>query len=450
MEQLIKAWQWLVENKEWLFSGIGVPIAGWLLFRLYKKPSAVQDSIPPSNTFTHSGGGDQNVAQGDHPIGKQENVKQDVSGNDHIVLGTGNAYVEEHQHHHYYDRTPEGIPLQRPKQADHLVGREKLLKEVLAAIQPGKAVTLCGPGGMGKTALASRIAWELSHEGDPPTLFPDGLLFYSFYGRKDVSLAFEYLVRSYSDDAQDNSAEAVCRLLANKQALIILDGAEEADDLPAVLRCCGGCGVLITSRKRSDAPGRLFKVKRLDKLPAAEAFRLYSNTDADKATVKAICEQLGGWPLALRLAGHYLRNTGESVTEYLRWLEKEPFKELGDGKHQDENAALLLRRSVEQLNWKGQFALNIIGVLAFAPFTARPIVAFLKNINFNTPWEFCRLLKARIVHRKTWLVRCSDNDLRFCRDVLNELVIFGLLEHKGEGWVVSHALIHTYIRTEQP
>ncbi|MCI5194387.1 MAG: tetratricopeptide repeat protein, partial [Candidatus Electrothrix sp. AU1_5] len=291
---------------------------------------------------------------------------------------------------------------------------------------------------------------ELAPEQEAPALFPDGLVFYSFYGRKDVGLAFDHLLRSYVDEAQENGPEAVCRLLANKQALIILDGAEEADDLPAVLRCCGGCGVLITSRKRSDAPGKLLKVKRLDELPAEEAFRLYSGTTADKATVQAVCQQLGGWPLALRIAGQYLRNTDESAADYLRWLETEPLKELGGGKHQEENAALLLRRSVEQVSWKGQFVLNIIGLLAFAPFTERPVTFFIKNVNYSTPWEFCKWVKRRIAHRKTWLVHYTDEDSRFCRKVLNELVDFGLLEKRDKGWQVSHALIHVYVRSKIP
>ncbi|MDU9048282.1 MAG: tetratricopeptide repeat protein [Candidatus Electrothrix sp. Rat3] len=372
------------------------------------------------------------------------------------VLGD-NAHVEGGINFNIYPRTPQGIPLQRPKQAEYLVGREELLNDVLGALQPGKVVTLCGPGGMGKTALASRVAWELAPEREAPALFPDGLLFSSFYGRKDVGLAFDHLVRSYSDDAQDNSPEAVCRLLANKQALIILDGAEEADDLPAVLRCCGGCGVLITSRKRSDAPGKLLEVKALDKLPAEEAFRLYSRgtaccapTTADEATVRAVCKRLGGWPLALRIAGHYLRNTGESATDYLRWLEKEPFKELGDGQHQDENAALLLRRSIEQVSKGARIAMEIVGVLAFAPFTERPIVVLVKNFNYNTSWEFCRFLKSMFVHLTTWHIHATDKDLRFCQKALNELVEYGLLERRGEGWQVSHALIYAYARQKMP
>ncbi|MCI5180904.1 MAG: ATP-binding protein [Candidatus Electrothrix sp. AW3_4] len=149
------------------------------------------------NTFNHSGDGEQNIGQGDGAIGKQENINQDVKGDRNIVLGTGDAYVEEH--HHHYPRTPQGIPLQRPRQPDHFVGREELLRDVLTALQPGNTVTLCGPGGIGKTALASGAAWELSPDGRPPARFPDGLIFYSFYGRKDVGLAFDHLMRSYVD-----------------------------------------------------------------------------------------------------------------------------------------------------------------------------------------------------------------------------------------------------------
>jgi hypothetical protein len=378
-----------------------------------------------NNTFSNSGDGEQNIAQGDRAIGKQENIKQDVKGDRNIVLGTGDAYVEEH--HHHYPRTPQGIPLQRPRQPDHLVGREELLREVLAALQPGKAVTLCGPGGMGKTALASRAAWELSPDSSPPARFPDGLIFYSFYGRKDVGLAFDHLMRSYVDDSQDNGPEAVRQLLAGKQALIILDGAEEADDLPAVLRCCGGCGVLITSRKRSDAPGSLLEVKRLDELPAAEAFRLYSRgtaccapTPADEATVQAVCEQLGGWPLALRIAGHYLRSTGESAAEYLRWLEEEPLKELGDGEHQEENAALLLRRSVAQVSEDARLALELGGHLGFMPLAHAPVVAIM------------------------------EGDDRRARTALGELVNYSLVERRNKHWQISHALVQTYAHTELP
>ncbi len=425
MDVLQHIWCWMVEAEawEWVFSGIGIPIAGWLILHYHKKPPA-QDTTPPvsNTTFTHSGTGDQNIAQGDGAVGKQVDLRgaQIEVGSRHAMSLRDNAHVEGDIHFHNHDRTPQGIPLQRSQQADYLVGREKLLNQVLAGLQPGKALTLCGPGGMGKTALAARVAWELAPEQEAPALFPDGLIFYSFYGRKDVSLAYEHLLRSYLDEGQENGPEAVRRLLANKQALIVLDGAEEADNLPAVLRCCGGCGVLITSRKRSDAPAGLVEVKRLDELPAVEAFCLYSGTTANKDTVKAICEQLGGWPLALRIAGQYLRNTGESATDYLRFLAKAPFQRLGRGEHQEENAALLLRRSMDQVSEDARLALAMAGCLAFAPLGREPLMALL-----------------------------DSDELHAC-DALNELVLYGLLERKGQRWQVSHALIQTFARSQQP
>ncbi|MCI5183996.1 MAG: hypothetical protein D3921_16005, partial [Candidatus Electrothrix sp. AW1] len=162
-----------------------------------------EQDLVQGNTFTNTGGGEQNIAQRGGAIGKAINSRPILLPHDYNIPQRGeNVFsqagdVRYEEHHYHYPRTPQGIPMQRPKLAEHLVGREDLLREVLAALQPGKVVTLCGPGGIGKTALASRVAWELSPEGSPPTHFPDGLLFYSFYGRKDISMAFDHLVRSY-------------------------------------------------------------------------------------------------------------------------------------------------------------------------------------------------------------------------------------------------------------
>jgi tetratricopeptide (TPR) repeat protein len=369
-----------------------------------------------SSQFDNTGSGEQNIAQGAGAIGKQENNTQHVTGNGNVFSQTGNVRYEEH--HHHYPRTAQGIPLQRPPLAEHFRGRDAALEELLPLLQPGKAVTLCGPGGMGKTALAAQAVWTLAPGKEAPDRFPDGIIFYSFYGRKDVGLAFEHVVRSYDEQQQDVSPDAARRLLADKQVLLIWDGAEEADDLPALLSVRGGCGVLITSRKRSDALGELLQVRPLEEQFAAEVFRLHSGAAADDESVQGICKILGGWPVGLRIAGHYLRSTGESAADYLRWLEQEPFKELGDGQHQQENAALLLRRSMDAVSEDARLVLEIAGCLAFAPIAREPVAAVL------------------------------DKDERRARNALNELVNYGLLEKSGERRQISHALIHTYARAE--
>ena len=66
-------------------------------------------------------------------------------------------------------------------------------------------------------------------------MFPDGIVFHTFYGQPDPALAFEHIVRSFDKHAEDTSAKAAFRLLAGKQALILLDGTEDAHHLESVI-----------------------------------------------------------------------------------------------------------------------------------------------------------------------------------------------------------------------
>jgi len=369
--------------------------------------------------FRNSGNGEQNTAQGDHPIGKQENnffcrlLNRifTVGNQSPAIAAGGNVSVN------YNSSAPElpVIPDQRPALEPCFLHRDEELAWLNERLHPGKVAAVCGPGGMGKSALAAQAVRKLED-----TRFPDGIVFYSFYGKHSVEEAVAYIVRSYDEAQQDTSFAAASRLLANKQALLILDGAEEADDLPALLKLRGQCGVLITSRKRTDAQGVRLDLIPLEERQAAEVFSAYSGPVDDAASVAGICTLLGGWPVGLRIAGRYLSSTGESAADYLRWLEQEPFKELGDGPHQEENAALLLRRSVAAVSGDARLALGMAGCLAFAPIARAPLAYIL------------------------------DGDEGRARKALGELVNYGLLEKRQKGWQTSHALIHTYARTELP
>ncbi|RWX46711.1 Tetratricopeptide repeat-containing protein, partial [Candidatus Electrothrix aarhusensis] len=112
---------------------------------------------------------------------------------------------------------------------------------------------------------------------------------------------------------------------------------------------------------------------------------------------------------------HYLHSTGEPALDYLRWLEQEPFKELGDGEqHQAENAALLLQRSVAQVGEDARLVLGLAGCLAFDLLAVAPMIALL------------------------------EGDERRGRIAVNELVNYGLLERREERLHIGHALIHQY------
>ncbi|MCA9997479.1 MAG: hypothetical protein KDE56_17090 [Anaerolineales bacterium] len=132
------------------------------------------------------------------------------------------------------------------------VGRELLLATlqewVLASDHPSPLV-LEGMAGVGKTALAARLAYLLR-----PHL-PDGVLWL----RPDLTspmTSLELLGVAYGENmtgyADLGSRSQVMRgLLAHKRALLVLDNVvTEADILP-LLPPSGSCAVLLTTRRRN-------------------------------------------------------------------------------------------------------------------------------------------------------------------------------------------------------
>jgi hypothetical protein len=76
-----------------------------------------------------------------------------------------------------------GPPLERPLRARYFTNREEELEKLLADLQPGRVVTLCGPGGIGKSALAAEALWALAPADEPPERFPDGIFMHQFYNQ---------------------------------------------------------------------------------------------------------------------------------------------------------------------------------------------------------------------------------------------------------------------------
>ncbi|MCI5129338.1 MAG: tetratricopeptide repeat protein, partial [Candidatus Electrothrix sp. AUS3] len=108
-------------------------------------------------------------------------------------------------------------------------------------------------------------------------------------------------------------------------------------------------------------------------------------------------------------------STGEPATVYLRWLQEEPFEELAlNERHQRDNIALLLKRSVAQVGEDARLVLGLAGCLAFDLLATAPMIALL------------------------------EDDERRCRKAINELVNYGLLERRDQGLHIGHALIHEY------
>ncbi len=104
-----------------------------------------------------------------------DNIYGDKIGGDKVM---GDKIVA---HTIYLSPTAKEPPLQLPRRAQHFHGREELIEQVLRALHPGSVVTLYGIGGIGKTAVTAEVA---ARDMETATArFPDGVIFYSFFGR---------------------------------------------------------------------------------------------------------------------------------------------------------------------------------------------------------------------------------------------------------------------------
>ncbi|MFL5696157.1 MAG: tetratricopeptide repeat protein [Ktedonobacteraceae bacterium] len=311
------------------------------------------------------------------------------------------------------------LPLQRPRRAEHFVDREAERARLLADLKAGRVVTVCGLGGMGKTALVAEVLWTLAPAETAPAAFPDGLLFYSFYGQPVVTIALEQLARVLGEEPVPTPALATQRALSGRRVLLVLDGAEEADHLGQMLAVCGDSAVLLTTRRRGDAPDPAYRID-LQALPEHEAVRVVQafggEQAADMSATSRICECVGNLPLALRLVGRYLAEQEEEASAYLAWLQNTPLSALDQGTSRQESVPVLLERTTLRLSATAQQVLRLVGLLALSAFD-RELVAQTLEL--------------------------SEED---ARRALAELVNYGLLVRQQSRYEVSHPLIHTYAR----
>lgn len=310
------------------------------------------------------------------------------------------------------------IPLQIPHQITHFTNRTNDLNKLKADLRPGAVITLCGPGGIGKTALASEAIHRLYKEKLLEEKFPDGILFYSFYNSPLSTLALEHFVRSIGQtDLMPTVFAAARRALAGKLALLVLDGAEEADNLDKVLEVRGLCGVLITSRKLSDALADRRDVQPLEQNETITLMQRWGGAYAqDHETCKRVFEQVGGLPLAAKLIGHYLSSQEETISMYLDWLEAHPLEALNHGEYQSKNISLLLEKSLKSLNQLTIQVLTVVGALANGYFSSTIVDSVLYK---------------------------PAKDIVLC---FSELVNFGFLTKQNGKYQMTHPLIHTFAR----
>lgn len=225
-------------------------------------------------------------------------------------------------------------PAQLPAMAGAYVGRRRQLRELDALLSPdpgerAHVVAVVGAPGVGKTALAKHWAHARRKH------FEDGQLFVDLRGHSplptlrpaDVLAQFLRALGAPPDrlPADEDEAAALYRtLLADKQMLIVLDNARDAEQVRPLIPGSRGCAVVITSRSRlaglvaSDGARQL----ALDVLDPDEARRLLGSiigecrATAEEAAARRLVQLCGGLPLAIRIAGANLVARDTGIADY--------------------------------------------------------------------------------------------------------------------------------------
>ncbi|MBL7500423.1 winged helix-turn-helix domain-containing protein [Frankia sp. CN7] len=205
-----------------------------------------------------------------------------------------------------------GRPGNLPPRLGRLIGREKDLATVRAALAAAPVVTLVGPGGIGKTRLAVAAA---SREDDADGAWLVDLV--EIGSDADVPRAVAVALGVKESAGRALTASVVASLRA-RRVLLVLDNCEHVVDGAAALAQtiadgCPGTRVLATSREPlglRDGHERVVPVGPL--VPDGPAVELFTeratalspafDPAAAHQEVVQICRRLEGVPLAVELA----------------------------------------------------------------------------------------------------------------------------------------------------
>jgi predicted ATPase/DNA-binding CsgD family transcriptional regulator len=215
-----------------------------------------------------------------------------------------------------------------PAEPNSFIGRERDLAELASLLSDVRALTLCGPGGIGKTRLALRLAGEIVPD------FADGAWLVELADTVDPALVPGRVAVALGirEETGRPLAETLVDALRPRRLLLILDTCEHvvAACAAVVQQLIGGCPSLrlvATSREplrvRGETVWRVPPLAVPDTLVTGdmtrhEAIRLFVERAAaarpgfalaadNSGAVASLCRTLDGMPLAIELAAARVR-----------------------------------------------------------------------------------------------------------------------------------------------
>lgn len=217
--------------------------------------------------------------------------------------------------------------------ATSFFGRDTDVAALSEAIDHQSLITITGPGGVGKTRLALRVAAGVMDD------FADGVVVVELAALREPSGAAQLIAQALDiQQRQHRTIEAtLADYLAPARTLLVLDNCEHVTETLAPLvdqlrSSCPGLRVLATSRHSLGLAGEYIEALAplsipspeaagIDEIRSAAAVELFvaraaatvpgfELTEDNAEAIADICRRLDGLPLAIELAAARLRTMG--------------------------------------------------------------------------------------------------------------------------------------------
>ena len=211
-----------------------------------------------------------------------------------------------------------------PVERSSFVGRSRECADAARLLSGGPVVTVTGPGGVGKSRLALRVAHGVGRS------FRDGVWLVELAGVDRPHLVPYALAQAMRVDEQPGAAieDSLVGYLRERQALLVLDNCEHLTGacralVECIVSACAAVRVLCTSRQRLGVSGEAVVVLSGLEVPPdgpqastnthSDALRLlveravavapdFALCESNRQAAGEICRRLDGLPLAIELA----------------------------------------------------------------------------------------------------------------------------------------------------
>jgi len=286
-----------------------------------------------------------------------------VNGNNNII-GDNNTIIQPLPDPMGHKAACQALPPPQP-----FIDREKERETLSKALLAGDVRLICGMGGVGKTALAQRIAQDMADAGH----FPEGILWIPLEGNPAPDTVAVWILAAFGLKPEGNPLIHMAQMLNHYRPLLILDNAEAAiKTADTILDHRGKAAILVTSR---DAKVGLSAIPHspddLDPMKDADAIDLLRSRleqiPLDDNQAGELNTLVGGLPLALILAAGFitrtLRRDPHPMTTYLDHLRQSPLTALALDNRRELSVQVTFDLSWDRLNPTEQRAMMALAAL---------------------------------------------------------------------------------------